>query len=69
LFLYTDGLSEVFNTKGDEYGLRRVEALIARHSSKSPEQMLAACLSEVRDFSAGVKRTDDLTLLVMQHSN
>jgi len=26
-------------------------------------------LNEMRDFSAGVKRTDDLTLLVMQHSN
>jgi sigma-B regulation protein RsbU (phosphoserine phosphatase) len=69
LFLYTDGLSEVFNTKGDEYGLRRVEALIARHASKPPDQMLSACLKELRDFSAGVKRTDDLTLLVMQHSN
>jgi serine phosphatase RsbU (regulator of sigma subunit) len=31
--------------------------------------MLSACLKEVRDFSAGVKRTDDLTLLVMQHTN
>jgi sigma-B regulation protein RsbU (phosphoserine phosphatase) len=69
LFLYTDGLSEGFNTAGDEYGLRRVEALIARHALKSPDQMLAACLAEVRDFSSGVKRTDDLTLLVMQHTN
>ncbi|HET7107248.1 MAG TPA: SpoIIE family protein phosphatase [Candidatus Acidoferrum sp.] len=69
LFLYTDGLSEVFNLKGDEYGLRRVEALIARHASKPPDQMLSACLQEMRDFSAGVKRSDDLTLLVMQHSN
>jgi sigma-B regulation protein RsbU (phosphoserine phosphatase) len=69
LFLYTDGLSEVFNTKGDEYGLCRVEQLIARHASKPPDQMLSACLSELRDFSAGVKRTDDLTLLVMQHSS
>jgi phosphoserine phosphatase RsbU/P len=69
LFLYTDGLSEVFNTKGDEYGLCRVEELLARHASKTPDQMLSACLNEVRDFSAGVKRTDDLTLLVMQHTN
>jgi phosphoserine phosphatase RsbU/P len=69
LFLYTDGLSEVFNTRGDEYGLRRVETLIARHAAKSPDQILSACLNEVRDFSAGVKRTDDLTLLVMQHTN
>jgi phosphoserine phosphatase RsbU/P len=69
LFLYTDGLSEVFNLKGDEYGLCRVEELLARHASKPPDQMLSACLNEVRDFSAGVKRTDDLTLLVMQHTN
>jgi sigma-B regulation protein RsbU (phosphoserine phosphatase) len=69
LFLYTDGLSEVFNTKGDEYGLRRVESLIARHASKSPDRILSACLNEIRDFSAGVKRTDDLTLLVMQRTN
>ena len=69
LLLYTDGLSEVFNNKGDEYGLCRVEELLVRHSSKTPDQILSACLNEVRDFSAGVKRTDDLTLLVMQHTN
>jgi sigma-B regulation protein RsbU (phosphoserine phosphatase) len=69
LFLYTDGLSEIFNNKGDEYGLCRVEDLVARHASKPPDQMLSACLNEMRDFSSGVKRTDDLTLLVMQHSN
>jgi sigma-B regulation protein RsbU (phosphoserine phosphatase) len=69
LFLYTDGLTEIFNSKGDEYGLRRVESLMARHAETPPEQMLAACLQEIRDFSAGVKRTDDLTLLVMRHAD
>jgi len=69
LFLYTDGLSEVFDAKGDEYGMRRVESLVARHSTKPPEQMLSACLEEIGKFAAGVKRTDDLTLLVMRHAN
>jgi sigma-B regulation protein RsbU (phosphoserine phosphatase) len=69
LFLFTDGFSEKFNVKGDEYGLRRVESLIARHAGRAPSDMLAACLREIRDFSAGTKRTDDLTLLVMQHLN
>lgn len=69
LFLYTDGLTEVFNSKGDEYGLRRVETLLARHAIKPPEQILSACLAEIRDFSAGMKRTDDLTLLVLRHTN
>jgi len=44
-----------------------VESLIATHAASAPEDMLAACLKEIRDFSAGTKRTDDLTLLVMRH--
>src|SRR5260370_36836281 len=52
LFLYTDGLSEVFNLKGDEYGLCRVEELLARHASKPPDQMLSSCLNDERRFAA-----------------
>jgi sigma-B regulation protein RsbU (phosphoserine phosphatase) len=69
LFLYTDGLTEIFDHQGDEYGLTRVESLVAKHSTRLPEHMLAECLREIRDFSAGVKRTDDLTLLVMRYAN
>jgi len=69
LFLYTDGLTEVFDNRGDEYGLARVQSLVAKHAAKSPDQMLAECLREIRDFAAGAKRTDDLTLLVMRHTN
>jgi len=69
LFLYTDGLSEVFNTKGGRVGLRRVEASSRATLPRVPSKCSLRGLSEVRDFSAGVKRTDDLTLLVMQHSN
>jgi len=60
-------LSEVFNLKGDEYGLRRVEAYRAaflenRRTDAPP------LLAEMRDFSAAsnARRSD---LLVMQHSN
>jgi sigma-B regulation protein RsbU (phosphoserine phosphatase) len=69
MFLFTDGLTESFDSKGDEYGIQRVESLVARHAAKPPEQMLSACLEEIRTYSAGVKRTDDLTMLVMQHAN
>ncbi|HUL32903.1 MAG TPA: SpoIIE family protein phosphatase [Candidatus Eisenbacteria bacterium] len=69
LFLYTDGLTEIFNSKGDEYGLARVESLVSKHAAKSPENILSACLSEIRDFSPGTRRTDDLTLLALQHTN
>ena len=69
LFLYTDGLTEVFNSAGDEYGMKRAESLAQRHAGAHPEAMLTACLGEIKNFASGVKRTDDLTLLVLQRMN
>ena len=69
LFLYTDGLTEIFNSAGDEYGMRRAESLAARHGHAQPEAMLAACLGEIGTFSAGAKRNDDLTLLVLRRTH
>jgi phosphoserine phosphatase RsbU/P len=66
LFLYTDGLTEIFNPAGDEYGMRRVESLAKRHAAARPEELLAACLAEMNDFSGGVKQKDDLTLLALR---
>jgi len=66
LFLYTDGLTEIFNPAGDEYGMRRVESLAMRHAASRPEELLAACLAEMNSFAGGVKQKDDLTLLALR---
>ncbi len=69
LLLYTDGLTEVFNSAGDEFGLGRVHSLAKRHVASQPEEMLSACLDEIRNFSSSAKQTDDLTLLVLHRSH
>jgi sigma-B regulation protein RsbU (phosphoserine phosphatase) len=69
LFLYTDGLTEIFNAQGDEYGVTRVKSLAARYSMVHPEKLLAGYLDEIRDFSSATKRSDDLTLLVLRRTN
>jgi phosphoserine phosphatase RsbU/P len=69
LLLYTDGLTEVFNSAGDEFGIGRVHSLAKRLVAAQPEQMLSACLEEIRSFSSAAKQTDDLTLLVLHRSN
>jgi len=68
LFLYTDGLTEVFNSAGVEFGLERVRSLATRHTADHPEAMLTACLDEISSFSP-TKRTDDLTMLVLHRSH
>ena len=69
LFLYTDGLTEAFNSAGDEYGMGRAKSLAARHGAHAPEAMLEACLGEIGVFSQGVKRTDDLTMMVLRRTH
>jgi phosphoserine phosphatase RsbU/P len=68
LLLYTDGLTEVFNSAGVEFGLSRVHSLAKRHTDTQPEEMLSACLDEIRNFSSAAKQTDDLTMLVIHRS-
>jgi len=68
LFLYTDGLTEVFNSAGVEFGLERVRSLARRHTADHPQAMITACLDEIGSFSPA-KRTDDLTMLVLHRSH
>ena len=69
LFLYTDGLTELFNAAGDEYGMGRVASLAKRHAAACPEDLIAACLAEMQSFAGGVKQKDDLTLMALRRGN
>ncbi|MGB7844921.1 MAG: SpoIIE family protein phosphatase [Candidatus Acidiferrum sp.] len=69
LLLYTDGLTEMFNAAGDEFGIARVQSLAKRHAKTEPQAILTACLDEMRNFSAAAKQTDDLTMLVLHREH
>ncbi len=69
LLLYTDGLTEVFNAAGDEYGVARVQSLARKNAAMEPNALLNACLDEIRNFSVTAKQTDDLTLMVLHRSH
>jgi phosphoserine phosphatase RsbU/P len=69
LLMYTDGLTEMFNPKGDEFGVCGVQSLAKRHAAAEPQAVLDACLEEIRNFSANSRQSDDLTLLVLHRAN
>ena len=63
LALYTDGITEPFNTGGEQFGEGRLVTALCRHKELNPQAMLAAVVDEVRQFSPQ-EQQDDITLIV-----
>ncbi len=63
LLLYTDGVTESFNDRGDEFGEQRLIETVKRRAELPPEALLTAILDDVRDFGAE-EQHDDMTLVV-----
>jgi sigma-B regulation protein RsbU (phosphoserine phosphatase) len=66
LFLYTDGLSEALRQE-DEYGVERLTELMRKHGRLCPTELVAVCLNDLAEFTGTTPRSDDLTLLALQH--
>jgi len=64
LLLFTDGITEALNEKGEEYGLERLERVWAVHSAK-PETVPDILLQETRVFAGAVPQADDQTVVVV----
>ncbi len=63
LALYTDGITEAFNSDGEEFGEQRLIEALRRNRGQTAQAMLAAILGEVQAFSDN-KQGDDITLIV-----
>lgn len=62
LFLYTDGVSEAQNQKGEFYGEKRLVDILSQYS-QSPEDTLRFVSEDVEKFVDGAERSDDITML------
>lgn len=63
LAIYTDGITEAFNSRDEEFGEERLIAALHTYRSLSPKDLVAAIFDEVRRFSPHEQR-DDFTLIV-----
>lgn len=63
LALYTDGVTEAFNSDGDEFGEQRLVETLRRCRQLPSPDLLAAVIAEVQAFGP-VEQHDDITLMV-----
>jgi sigma-B regulation protein RsbU (phosphoserine phosphatase) len=68
LFLYTDGISEARNKRGEEFGLERIQDILIKHRTSSVKQVICDLKDEAIRFQQGLSQHDDITLILLDFS-
>lgn len=68
LILYTDGLLEIQNKKGDLFGEENLLETIKHNISKEVEEQKDSLYERIKDFRGNAAATDDVTFIIIQKS-
>jgi phosphoserine phosphatase RsbU/P len=64
--LYTDGVVEPENARGEAFGERKLEEVIRGQAKSGPSELVEEILQEIGKWRpAGVSQQDDITLIVV----
>jgi phosphoserine phosphatase RsbU/P len=63
LFLFTDGVTEAFNTEDVEFGETRLTQFLKTRRDLSEDQLIHALIADVLTFCGNAKPHDDMTLM------
>jgi len=62
VLMYTDGILEATNSKGEEFGISRLEQVL-----QNPSVSAQSILADVQQFAHGAALADDATAVVLRH--
>ncbi len=68
LFLYTDGITEAMDGRGELFTAARLQEALERADRSSPARMIDSVLAAVRGFAAEAPQSDDLTVLAARYA-
>jgi sigma-B regulation protein RsbU (phosphoserine phosphatase) len=66
LILYTDGVSEALDTKGNEYGLNRMIQCVQAAAGKGAPAIRKHLTDDLLDFIGNHPQNDDITLIIIR---
>ena len=64
--LYTDGITEAANPKGDEFGLDRLQAVVQKYAGEPLVALAVAIETAVEVFADGTPFGDDRTMVLLR---
>ncbi len=66
ILLYTDGLTEAENPDGEFFGIERLSEVFIQNAQFSPEKIIDALLTHLKQFCQSELFKDDITLMVFK---
>ena len=67
IVIYTDGVTEAQNERGEFYGRKQLRELVVAHAADSCPDLQAAVLRSVRRSLNSAPQADDITLVVIEY--
>jgi urea ABC transporter urea binding protein len=64
--LYSDGIVEAMNPANEQYGLRRLYAVLQQHAQSAASEIRDAILADVHQHRGTQTQFDDLTVLILK---
>jgi len=68
IVLCSDGVTEMENPAGTDYGHQRVIEQVRGARDPRPDVVIGRCLDDLHGFRAGASQRDDVTMLLLQRS-
>lgn len=62
IVLYTDGINEAMNRKGQEYGMRRLRSVLVT-GPVAPQAVAERIIADIRRFVGNTPQSDDQTIV------
>ena len=66
LLMYTDGVTDAINPKGDRYDEHRLHDVILNHASKPAESIASEIINSLQKFAGDRDPYDDITYIILK---
>jgi len=66
MVLYTDGITEAKNPKGEEFGYKRLSEIIMEVKTETPKQIQEHLIKRLYEFSGSPNINDDYTTMIVK---
>lgn len=67
-FLYTDGVNEAMNSKGEQFSNSSLLSRIQKNKVAPPDEMITMVLRSIKDHSRTAPQSDDIAMLMIKYN-